>query len=205
MTAHGPSWGEKSAEERNPLLPILVERKRSLKDLSLSPNPLTFDQLLSPAPPFAPALIQRSLCTSPALSLHISSTLSAHLQHSLCTSPALSLHISSTLSAHLQHSLCTSPALPSPALPTMPYGEAFNSSDVNLPPRRDEDDDANIGKRALTRIIQGSVQDRINSKIAVRTLTDAAQASGTIYQRKYWYKLFCGFGESTLGLGSRQK
>ena len=64
----------------------------------------------------------------------------------------------------------------------------INSSEIDLPPQRDENDNTNIGKR-LTRIIQGSVQDRVNSKIAVRTLADTANAPNTVYQRNYWYKL----------------
>jgi hypothetical protein len=87
----------------------------------------------------------------------------------------------------------------------MSYDEDFNSSDIEVPPQIDEDDGANIGKRAIARIVQGSVQDRVTSKVNVKSLTDVANAPSTGLHRRYWYKLFSQFANATLNLGRRPK
>lgn len=80
----------------------------------------------------------------------------------------------------------------------------FNSSDIEIP-SPDDDGDDNIGARGIARIKAGAVQDRINSKIAVKTLTDSARCPSMDRQRKYWWKLFSTFVETTLKIGRRPK
>lgn len=86
----------------------------------------------------------------------------------------------------------------------MEYDENFNSSDLVLPPDESEDN-PRIGARAIGRIVEGAVVDRITTKQTVKALKDIRTAPGTQAKADYWYKVFTRFADTTLKIGQRPK
>jgi len=74
--------------------------------------------------------------------------------------------------------------------------EGFRSSDIEIDPPVNPH--ANLGKKAIARMVKTAFRDRYESKAAVKQATLVTGAVSTVVARARWANLFYNFLEVTL-------
>jgi hypothetical protein len=72
----------------------------------------------------------------------------------------------------------------------------FNSSDMEVPEK--ENPYAHLGKDSIASMLSRQFEDRVNSKVASKLLTQVSGAPMTQRNRALWYQRFQAFCKGTL-------
>jgi hypothetical protein len=83
-----------------------------------------------------------------------------------------------------------------PAMAEANDQDDFNSSDIEIPETINPH--AHRGMMSIQRMIATAFEDRVQSKIQSKSLTNSAGAPGTIIARSTWINRFDSFRQNTL-------